>query len=100
MRLLFDNSYPLVNESWFKSYSWYDYYRDAKEAISGSMAEKNLADLFTKRLTNTRKGIFIKTIYLLREGINQCYFVVFVLSEGLPTRSFCAVSLKSCILGR
>jgi len=35
MRLLFDSSYPLVNESWFKSYSWYDYYREAKEAISG-----------------------------------------------------------------
>jgi len=60
MRLLFDSSYPLVNESWFKSYSWYDYYREAKEAISGNMPEKNLADLFTKRLTTTRREFLFK----------------------------------------
>ena len=38
-RLLFDSSYPLVHEKWFKKYDWYDFYRDAKEAIPPNMPE-------------------------------------------------------------
>ena len=39
MRILFDSSYPKVNEGWFKEYDWYDFYRDAKEAIPPNMPE-------------------------------------------------------------
>ena len=39
MRLLFDSSYPTVNEKCFKSYDWFDFYRDAKEAIPPNMPE-------------------------------------------------------------
>ena len=37
MRLLFDSSYPTVNEKSFKSYDWFDFYRDVKEAIPPNM---------------------------------------------------------------
>ena len=33
LRLMFDSGYPKVNENWFQSYNWYNFYRDAKEAI-------------------------------------------------------------------
>ena len=39
MRLLFDCGYPTVDERWFKNYDWFDFYRDAKEAIPPNMPE-------------------------------------------------------------
>lgn len=39
MRLLFDGSRPKTLESWFKKYDWFDFYRDAKEAIPPNMPE-------------------------------------------------------------
>ena len=39
MRLLFDCGYPTVNERWFKNHDWFDFYRDAKEAIPPNMPE-------------------------------------------------------------
>ena len=44
-RLLFDLSYPLVHEKWFKEYDWYDFYRDAKEAIPPNMPEPRGLDV-------------------------------------------------------
>jgi hypothetical protein len=38
--LQFDCSYPSVNKSWFKQYNWFDFYRDAKEAIPPNMTEE------------------------------------------------------------
>jgi hypothetical protein len=39
MRLMFDCGYPKVNEKWFKSYDWCEFYRDAKEAIPPNAPE-------------------------------------------------------------
>ena len=39
MKLLFDSDEPRVNEKWFSSYDWYDFYRNAKEAIPPNMPE-------------------------------------------------------------
>ena len=38
-RILFDDSKPRVNERWFQSYDWFDFYRDAKEPIPPNMPE-------------------------------------------------------------
>ena len=38
-RVLFDASQPRVNEKWFQKYDWFDFYRDAKEAIPPNMPE-------------------------------------------------------------
>ena len=39
MRILFDSGCPKVKENWFKKYDWFDFYRDAKEAIPPNMPE-------------------------------------------------------------
>ena len=39
LRLMFDCSYPNISEKLFKSYDWFDFYRDAKEAILPNMPE-------------------------------------------------------------
>jgi hypothetical protein len=39
LRLMFDCGYPKVDERWFKEYDWFDFYRDAKEAIPPNMPE-------------------------------------------------------------
>ena len=39
MKLLFDCAYPKVNEKWFQEYEWFDFYRDAKEAIPPNIPE-------------------------------------------------------------
>ena len=39
MRLMFDSSRPNIDERWFKSYDWFDFYRDANEAIPPNMPE-------------------------------------------------------------
>ena len=39
LRVMFDCSYPKINEQSFKSYDWFDFYRDAKEAIPPHMPE-------------------------------------------------------------
>ena len=39
MKLMFDSSVPSVDEKWFKNYEWFDFYRDAKEAIPPNMPE-------------------------------------------------------------
>ena len=39
MRLMFDSAYPTMKESWFKTYDWFDFYHDAKEAILPNMPE-------------------------------------------------------------
>ena len=57
MRLLFDSTYSLVDESWFKSYSWFDYYRDAKEAIPGNMPEPRVNDRILLRLVRSALNI-------------------------------------------
>ena len=45
MRLLFDCAYPKVNEKWFQDYDWFDFYRDAKEAIPPNMPEARGHDI-------------------------------------------------------
>ena len=39
MKLLFDSDEPRVNEKWFSSYDWYDFYRNAKEVIPPNIPE-------------------------------------------------------------
>ena len=39
MRLLFDSAYPKIMDTWFHEYDWFDFYRDAKEAIPPNMPE-------------------------------------------------------------
>ena len=39
MKLMFDSSVPSVDEKWFQKYEWFDFYRDAKEAIPPNMPE-------------------------------------------------------------
>ena len=39
MRILFDCGYPTVKENWFQEYDWFDFYKDAKEAIPPNMPE-------------------------------------------------------------
>ena len=39
LRLMFDSDHPKVNNSRFKSYDWFDFYRDAQEAIPLNMPE-------------------------------------------------------------
>jgi len=39
MRILFDPGYPKVKESWFMEYDWFDFYKDAKEALPPNMPE-------------------------------------------------------------
>lgn len=36
-KLAFDPTHPVIDERRFKEYDWYDFYRDAKEAIPGDM---------------------------------------------------------------
>ena len=38
-RLMFDSDHPQISLTRFKSYDWFDFYRDAKEAIPGNMPE-------------------------------------------------------------
>ena len=39
LRLIFDSGYPATNENWFKKYYWFDFYKDAEEAITPNMPE-------------------------------------------------------------
>jgi hypothetical protein len=39
LRLLFDPGYPTTKESWFSKHDWFDFYREAKEAIPPNMPE-------------------------------------------------------------
>ena len=39
MRILFDPAYPKVKENWFQEYEWFDFYKDAEEAIPPNMPE-------------------------------------------------------------
>ena len=39
LKIMFDSSRPHVNEKWFKEYDWFDFYRDAKEAIPSNIPE-------------------------------------------------------------
>ena len=39
LRLLFDCGEPKVNEKWFTSYDWYDFYRNAEESIPTNIPE-------------------------------------------------------------
>ena len=39
LRLMFDSSEPGIDERWFTTYDWQDFYRDAKEAIPPNMPE-------------------------------------------------------------
>jgi hypothetical protein len=36
-KLAFDPDQPMIDKRWFKKYNWYDFYRDAEEAIPGDM---------------------------------------------------------------
>ena len=36
-RIAFDPDHPFIDERWFKKHDWYDFYRNAKEAIQGDM---------------------------------------------------------------
>ena len=38
-RLMFDSDHPQISLTRFKSYDWFDFYRDAKEKIPGNMPE-------------------------------------------------------------
>ena len=39
MRLLFYSNLPNINEKTFRRFDWFDFYRDAKEAIPENMPE-------------------------------------------------------------
>ena len=52
MRLLFDSSYPKVKESWFQEYDWFDFYRNAKEAIPPNAPEARGHDVITTRFVD------------------------------------------------
>ena len=39
LKIMFDSSVPSIDERWFKEYDWFDFYRDAKEAIPPNMPE-------------------------------------------------------------
>lgn len=39
LRLMFDSSCPKVDERWFTTYDWEEFYRDAEEAIPSNMPE-------------------------------------------------------------
>ena len=39
LRLLFDSDHPQISPNRFKSYDWFDFYRDAEEAIPPNMPE-------------------------------------------------------------
>jgi len=39
MRILFDSGYSKVKENWFQEYDWFDFYKDAKEAMPPNMPE-------------------------------------------------------------
>ena len=39
MRILFDSGCPKVKENWLKNYDWFDFYRDAEEAIPPNRPE-------------------------------------------------------------
>ena len=39
IRLIFNCSYPIISSKLFKEYDWFDFYRDAKEAIPPEMPE-------------------------------------------------------------
>ena len=45
MRLLFDSAYPKIMDTWFQEYDWFDFYRDAKEAIPPNMPEARGRDV-------------------------------------------------------
>ena len=40
LRLMFDSSHPTVSEKWFQKYDWFDFYRNAREAIPPNMPEQ------------------------------------------------------------
>ena len=56
MRLLFDSSYPKVVEGWFKEYDWFDFYRDAKEAIPPNMPEARGHDVIMTCFVDANHG--------------------------------------------
>ena len=39
LRLMFDTDYPVIGNDRFKSYDWFDFYRDAEEAIKPNIPE-------------------------------------------------------------
>ena len=45
LRLMFDSAQPKMKSNWFKEYDWFDFYRDAKEAIPPNMPEARGLDV-------------------------------------------------------
>ena len=39
LRIMFDSDYPQISSNRFKSYDWFDFYKDAKEGIPSNMPE-------------------------------------------------------------
>ena len=69
-RIVFDPDHPFIDDRRFKKHNWYDFYRDAKEAIPGGMPPPRGngvtthcfedADLAGNTVTrNSQKGILI-----------------------------------------
>ena len=78
MKLCFDHSQPFVDERWFKDYDWFEFYRDAREAIPPNMPEprglsviisvfvdSNLAGNLQDRRSQTGVLIFINKAPIL-----------------------------------
>ena len=56
MKLLFDSSYPMVKESWFREYDWFDFYREATEAIPPNMPEARGHDIIMTCFVDANHG--------------------------------------------
>ena len=62
LRLLFDSDHPQISSCRFKPYYWFDYYRDAKEAISPNIPEA--------RGLSMSISIFVD-VYLAEDKVNR-----------------------------
>ena len=72
MRLLFDCGYPKVSERWFTNYDWFDFYRDAKEAIPPNMPESRGHEVVVTCFVDANHGGNLK------DRKNQTGILIFV----------------------
>ena len=50
---MFDYDHPQISITRFKSYDWFDFYRDAKEAIPGNIPEPRGLSMSTLAFVDT-----------------------------------------------
>ena len=56
LRLLFDSGYPTTKEKFFKKCDWFDFYRDAEEAIPPKMHESRIHGVIVKCFVDANHG--------------------------------------------